>query len=182
MRSDQDFLRKEKKCLELSTIPKFYSFSLFFILAQEMIMPEVKIEDDRSLNECATENGTVAYVIEDAENALPLISNSTEQEDEQSQKKDEATSENASNQDEVDEEDLQEDELEELEEDEGEEDDIEEDEEEILADSCQNHPGLICRLCAQAVDTAHFIFTEEGREEKLLDKINTSLPVVVCDI
>lgn len=82
------------------------------------------------------------------------------------------------NADEVDEEDLQEDELQELEDDEDEEAEIEENS--LLSmDSSQEHPGLLCRLCAEVVDTAHFIFSEEGKKEKMYDKINTSLPVSV---
>lgn len=150
-----------------------------------MILPEVKLEDV-NLNNSNESNGTTRYEIQDAEDSLPLASSTADLDAELVLKKDEATSENASTQDEVDEEDLQEDELEELEEDDedDEEADVEEDGTDILQKTIllEEHPGLMCRLCAQPVDTAHFIFSEEGKVDKLPDKINSTLPISVSKI
>lgn len=152
-------------------------------------MPEVKLEDV-ALNNCNESNGTTRYAIQDAEDSLPLTPSAADLEVERILRKDETTSENASTQDEVDEEDLQEDELEELEEEEEEEDeddeeaDVEEEGTDTLEKkvSLEEHPGLICRLCAQPVDTAHFIFSEEGKGDKLPDKINSTLPISVSKL
>ncbi|KAE8746853.1 hypothetical protein FOCC_FOCC006412 [Frankliniella occidentalis] len=133
----------------------------FNILAQDMMMADVKLEDAVSLND-----------IQDSDHLLPDSSDLNDQILKKPTTDD--------NQEEVDEEDLQEDELEELEEDEDEDEEADvEDDDDILVDSssCHEHPGLLCRLCAQQVDTAHFIFNEKGREEKLFDKISNSLPI-----
>lgn len=135
----------------------------FRILAQDMMISDVKLED------------TSGYDIEGTENTSKTINLDEDM-------KARSSSENVAAQDEVDEEDLQEDELEELEEDEEEEEEdgdleLEEEDEVLETSNSLEHPGLICRLCAQAVDTAHFIFSEKGREDKIFDKIGTSLPI-----
>lgn len=169
-----------KKRLRKNAVPVIEEHhNNFSILAQEMILTDVKLEDV-NLNNCNESNGTT-YEIQDSED--PLVSNSTDL-DEHVLRKDETTSENASTQDEVDEEDLQEDELEELEEEEEDEDDEEADVEEDGIDVLEKtildeHPGLMCRLCAQTVETAHFIFSEEGKGDKLPDKINSTLPISI---
>ena len=56
----------------------------------------MKQEDGLSSNECTSEN--VAYVIDNSDNAVPLVSNPPDQEERQSPKKDESASENTSNQ------------------------------------------------------------------------------------
>lgn len=176
--SDSCFLSGSlKKRLRKNAVPSLEEHhNNYSILARDMMMPNVKLEDDISLNDCNEINNTERCNSPTTENSMPITSDAANLRGEESVKKGSAVPEDTSNQDEVDEEDLQEDELEELEGDE--EEDAETEEDDVLrCNSPLEHPGLICRLCAQLVDTAHFIFSEKGREEKLFDKINTSLPV-----
>ena len=55
------------------------------------------------------------------------------------------------------------------------ESDTEEAEEELVLE----HPGQLCRLCASAVSEAVYIFSATGKEERIAEKINSCLPVMV---
>ena len=55
------------------------------------------------------------------------------------------------------------------------ESDTEEAEEELVLE----HPGQLCRLCASAVSEAVYIFGATGKEQRIAEKINSCLPVMV---
>jgi hypothetical protein len=42
------------------------------------------------------------------------------------------------------------------------------------------HPGQLCRLCANNTGDAIYIFSSAGKQLNIADKINSSLPVLVC--
>jgi hypothetical protein len=42
------------------------------------------------------------------------------------------------------------------------------------------HPGQLCRLCASSTKDVIYIFSSAGRQLNIADKINSSLPVLVC--
>jgi len=54
-----------------------------------------------------------------------------------------------------------------------------EDMEEVEDEDMSMHPGLLCRLCANPVSDAVFIFGESGKDKELAAKINICLPVTV---
>jgi hypothetical protein len=42
------------------------------------------------------------------------------------------------------------------------------------------HPGQLCRLCASSAGDVIYIFSSAGKQLNIADKINSSLPVLVC--
>jgi hypothetical protein len=42
------------------------------------------------------------------------------------------------------------------------------------------HPGQLCRLCASSTRDVIYIFSSAGKQLNIADKINSSLPVLVC--
>ncbi|XP_069672341.1 zinc finger protein 665-like isoform X2 [Periplaneta americana] len=55
--------------------------------------------------------------------------------------------------------------------------DFEEVDEELVVE----HPGQLCRLCASSINDVVYIFGANGKEQRIAEKINTSLPVTVKD-
>ncbi|XP_063227548.1 zinc finger protein 431-like isoform X2 [Bacillus rossius redtenbacheri] len=43
------------------------------------------------------------------------------------------------------------------------------------------HPGRLCRLCARRMDSMVYIFGKIGQAHGIVEKINTSLPVTLCE-
>jgi hypothetical protein len=46
--------------------------------------------------------------------------------------------------------------------------------------SVLKHPGQLCRLCANNAGDVIYIFSSTGKQLNIADKINSSLPVLVC--
>jgi hypothetical protein len=56
-------------------------------------------------------------------------------------------------------------------------DDVMDDESAVL-----KHPGQLCRLCANSTGDVIYIFSSAGKQLNIADKINSSLPVLVCTV